>query len=77
MAKRPKRAWVAVEESTVKISSITCPHCMTTLKGFESYVVRMRCWHCDEVIMVETYESPFSKKQDVLPAGPRRTIRSN
>ena len=60
MAKRPKRAWINEEESSVKVCSITCPHCHTILRGFESYVVRMRCWQCDEVIMVERYESDVS-----------------
>jgi hypothetical protein len=51
--KRPKKAKVVKEYTRATITEIDCPHCRTTMRGsIDCYVDRIRCWHCDNPIIL-------------------------
>jgi len=51
--KRPKRANVLVHSKTIEtINYVQCPHCHTKCIGLQDYIDRMRCWRCNEIIML-------------------------
>lgn len=51
--KRPKRTNVLVHSKTVeKVWYVHCPHCHTSCIGLQDYIDRMKCWKCDEIIML-------------------------
>jgi ribosomal protein S27E len=50
--KRPKKAKVVMLIYTTSLNSVTCPHCFTECKGFSENTVRMKCYHCEEEIIL-------------------------
>jgi ribosomal protein S27E len=51
--KRAKSAKVIMEIYTGSVNYVECPHCKTICKGFSPSVIRLKCFHCNEEIILK------------------------